>query len=60
MLDKAKKKKNQQAKTKKNNFGLIVDRKESGQKSHTSNLKKNESHTCLKTLKISFFMTTFK
>ena len=52
----SKKKKYQQAKTKKNNSGLIVDRKESGQKSHTSNLRKNDSHTCLKTLKIILFL----
>jgi hypothetical protein len=50
---KARKEKYRQAKTKKNNSGLIVDRKESGQKSHTSNfLQNNDSHTCLKTLKI--------
>jgi hypothetical protein len=34
---KARKEKYRQAKTKKNNSGLIADRKESGQKSHTSN-----------------------
>jgi hypothetical protein len=45
MLDKAKRKKYQHAKTKKNNSGLIADRKESGQKSHTSNLKKKMTLT---------------
>jgi hypothetical protein len=34
------KEKYRQAKTKKNNSGLIKDRKESSQKSHTSNFKK--------------------
>jgi hypothetical protein len=53
---KARKEKYRQAKTKKNNSGLIADRKESGQKSHTSNFKKNDSHTCLKTLKILLFL----
>jgi hypothetical protein len=46
MLDKAKKEKYQQEKTKKNNSGLIADHKESGKKkSHTSNLKKKMTLT---------------
>jgi hypothetical protein len=39
MLDKEKKEKYQQEKTKKNNSGLVTDHKESGQKSHTSKTK---------------------
>jgi hypothetical protein len=40
MLDKAKRKNTNKQKPRKNNSGLIADRKESLQKSHTSNFKK--------------------
>jgi hypothetical protein len=56
---KERKEKCRQAKTKKKNSGLIADRKESGQKSHTSNFfffLNNDSHTCLKTLKTLLFL----
>ena len=55
-VGKARKEKYQQAKTKKNNSVLIADRKESGQKSHTSNFKNNDSHTCLKPLNFFYFL----
>jgi hypothetical protein len=46
---KARKEKYRQAKTKKNNFGLITNHKESDLKNHTITIVKTMTHTCLKT-----------
>jgi hypothetical protein len=54
MLDRAKTEKYQQVKNQENNSGLIADRKRITSRNHTQATKKNDSHTCLKTLKKIF------